>query len=234
MMSMDLQAIVEQYSFEFEGKKCVYIPYKDSKRHPSLIVAMSTHNFGDRYYFIRGLIESQKASLLFVTDPDNTYYFEDDKGKGYERLFSIFIEKYGAPHVTFFGSSMSGYAAIYYGFKLKANVIASNPQINFDISYEHAWNDLRITLDRVKPFWVDIDVLFQGACFDSVFYIVYGDFPMDIKNIDFFQKKIIGKGRIYYEKMEDKDHGFYLRDPNQVFKVHTLINFARNNIFLKK
>lgn len=233
-MSFDLQSVVEQYAFEFEGKQCVYIPYKDSKRHPSLIIAMSTHNFGDRYYFIRGLAENQKTSLLFVTDPKNTYYFEDDNGASYERLFSTFVKKYGAAHVTFFGSSMSGYAALYYGFKLKANVIASNPQVNFDVSYEHAWNDLRVTLDKVKSAWINLDELLYNAVFESVFYIIYGDFPMDIHNIEALQKKFIGKGRMYYEKMQDKEHGFYLKDPNQVFKLHTLINFSRNNLFLKK
>ncbi|MFC6167568.1 hypothetical protein [Acinetobacter terrestris] len=231
----ELNLIVQKHEALFENKKYIYIPYNiEENLNKSLIIAMSTHNFGERYFFLKSLVSEQKCSLLFIKDPLNTYYLEKDKGESYKKMLKPFIDKYGASHVTFFGSSMAGYAALNYGLFFDTNIIVSNPQINFELSYESAWKDLKVTLDRVRNEWVDIDLFIKNKEVNSAIYYACGDYPMDKLNLDFFKKIDFKKILFYLNKIEDDKHGFYFKNVENVFKIHNFLIISRNNLKISK
>jgi hypothetical protein len=229
---LSIDELLERYQFNFENKVALYIPYGVTPE-VGLVVAMSTHNFQNRYYFLKGLLSVQRCSLLFLTDPTNSYYLEDDQGAGYQRLLEPYVQRYGAASVTLFGSSMAGYGAIYHGTKLNTNVIASNPQINLEASYEYAWDDLKKTLTKAKD-PVKLNEFIPVALRDTIIYLAYGDHPMDKLKVKLLLDMPLSQGRIYLQKLKDPDHGFYFKDPRQVFTAHQLLCYARNNFQLKR
>jgi len=144
-----MNAIVNSHEKIFDNKRFVYIK-GCAEKNKSLIVSMSTHNGGERYFGFRALIDSQSADLLFVTDPNNSYYLEDDEGDGYKRLFLSIVSNYAPNRVSFFGSSMAGYAALYHSSFFGANAIVSNPQLNFAITLKNCWSDLKKTINKLS------------------------------------------------------------------------------------
>src|SRR5690606_19877344 len=234
-MSIDeeLDNFIQKNENFFEDKKYIYVPYEDKKNEGnSLIIAMSTHNFGERYFFLKTLIANQKCSLLFIKDPLNTYYLENDGGQSYKRLLEPFVKKYGENNISFFGSSMAGYAALHFGLYFNTNIIVSNPQIDFEISYKYAWDDLRKTLDRVKKNWVDIRTILDNKALDTIVYYDCGDYPMDIENLKYFKKLDAKRFSIYLNKLEDDKHGFYFKNSENIFRVHENLVLFRNFVKL--
>lgn len=223
---LDLENIVQQNEKEFEGKKYVYLK-KDQDISKSLLVLMSTHNFRERYFLFKNFIENQKCDLLFVKDPSNTYYLENDNGASYQTLLKQFTDIYGAKNVTFFGASMSGYAAIYHGLDLGTNAIVNNPQIVFKESYEQSWPNLRLTLDKVRG-WIDLDKKIKDKGeIESCFYMIFGEHRLDTVNRDRIKSVSVNTSRIMFEQVEDFAHGFYLDNTETVYKLQNILSELR-------
>lgn len=218
---MNIEALVTNFEKEFEGKKYLYLPDPSSK---SLIVAMSTHNFGDKYYMLRGLAEQKQCSLLFIKDPKNTYYLEKDSGASYQRLLKHFIEIYGSENITLFGSSMSGYGALYHSLSLGLNAIVSNPQTNFKASFDHAWPDLKKTLLAVRESFINLDEkIVSMDKVDCQWFYAFGNNSLDLKNLTKVRSLNKEGLRICYENIKDNDHGFYFKNKENVYKLHFVL-----------
>lgn len=217
--SMDLNQILNDFENDFEGKKHLYIPHENSD---SLIVCMSTHNFRDRYFYLKSMLIDKKCNLLFITDINNSYYLDDDLGEGYNRLLYRYISKFNPENITLFGSSMSGYGALYHSIKLKTNALVCNPQIAYKETFDNAWGDLRNTLKKVNGFQ-DIDNLIMNQELDSVWHISHGDYLMDVVNINKLKSSSPKKSRIFYQKLIDSEHGFYFKNTNDVYSIHRLL-----------
>lgn len=217
--------ILQRYEYKFEGKSALFIPHTAGEE-AGLIISMSTHNFGERYFFLRGLLKEQKANLLFVKDPLNTYYLEADQGNSYNRLFSKYLSKFSPHSICFFGSSMSGYGALLHGLRLGANIIASNPQIDLEISKKHAWPDLLKTLSKqINP--IKLQTFEPYTSSHSAIYLAYGDNALDLENVQLLLDRPRKHGRLFLHKMQDPDHGFYFKNQTTVYNTHNLLTLAR-------
>lgn len=223
---LDLENIVQQNEKEFEGKKYVYLK-KDQDISKSLLVLMSTHNFRERYFLFKNFIENQKCDLLFIKDPLNTYYLEDDTGESYNKLLKSFTDIYGVENVTLFGASMSGYGAIYHSLDLGTNAIVNNPQIVFEESYEQSWPNLRLTLEKVEG-WVNLDKkLKEKTEIDSCFYMIFGEHRLDAINRDKIKEVSANTSKIIFEQVEDFAHGFYLDNTETIYKLQNILSELR-------
>lgn len=145
--NVSLQEFVSVNEREFEGKKYLYVPKAGSD---SLIVSMSTHNYGERYYCLRHLLELCPCSLLFIKDPTNTYYLDKDGGELNSILLNSILKHYSPEKVSFFGSSMSGYSALRNSVLFNCNAIVCNPQVSYKDSYQYAWTELRKNFGKGK------------------------------------------------------------------------------------
>lgn len=218
---MDLDYLVKRHEREFENKKYVYIANEVNR---TLIVAMSTHNFGENYYMLRGLCESCECSLLFITDPINSYYLEEDQGASYQRLLQKFVKKYGCENITLFGSSMSGYGALFHSLELNTNAIVSNPQIDFKSSFDNAWSDLQNTLRKVEKNWVNInDKITSMQNVNVQWFCAYGDNQLDAPNIKKLREVVKPNLRVTFQNIKDDTHGFYFKNKDNVFLLHRLM-----------
>lgn len=215
----------------FENKKYVYI---EREKGEGLIVSMSTHNFGERYYMFHTLIEKCNCSLLFIKDPSNSYYLEHDQGASYQRLLRGFVNKYGCENITLFGSSMSGYGALFHSLELNVNAIVNNPQVDFYSSFHNAWPDLRKTLKKIESRWININdrmQFFNDA--ESNWFYAYGNARIDLDNVKEIRGILNSRVRFIFQNVRDNEHGFYFKNGRNVFLIHRLLSEMRQiRIFL--
>lgn len=219
---LNLKEFVASKEKVFEGKKYLYVPKPGSD---SIIISMSTHNYGERYYCLRSLLELCPCSLLFLKDPNNTYYLDKDGGKTNSRLLKTILKNYSPSKVTFFGSSMSGYAALRNSILFNCNAIVCNPQICYREAYQSAWGELRETLIRANynNQFQDIPELFKNKKSDSLWCICHGDSPMDQLNVLQLKMMKDEESRVLYFHYPDLNHGFYFGNLLSVIDLHFLL-----------
>ncbi len=173
---MNYEELVEKYEKDENGRKYVYI----NNNHPKILVSLSAFNNGDKYQSLVSLFRSTlDADYLFLTDPLNSYYLENDLGSN----FLIFLEKilasYRRENIIFFGSSMAGYAAIRFAITFGAKALVCNPQVNFDITMEYAWPALVNGISKIDQ-TENIDNILPSLT--SYIYYAFGNNILDIKN----------------------------------------------------
>lgn len=209
--------------FSYLGKKYYSLPSnKCVEESKSLIIVMSTHNQKDRYFLFNKLLECTERSsdVIFVTDPNNSYYLDSDNGKEYFSFFEYLIKDYDPINVSLFGTSMSGYAALLFSRMIGCNAIVNNPQVNLNESYAFAWPALKNTLSNVCSLDISISDYEKkpGSCF-----VVYGEHAMDEMN-----KKLLDASSNLFDTyisrgILDKSHGFYFEIVEDIFEINSLI-----------
>ncbi|MGS0639518.1 hypothetical protein, partial [Citrobacter sp. VF227] len=148
-VSTDITSLVKRFQYERYGKKYVYLPEEPDKKNERLLVILSAHNQGEKYMALRAFTEDQRCDLLFMHNPENTWYLDHDTGASYRAVLEEVIKDYNVQNVYFFGSSMSGYASVLFSLMFNANAVTVNPQINLSISKDYAWDELRRHIDAI-------------------------------------------------------------------------------------
>lgn len=216
----------------YRGRKYAFLPrtLPDGEIDCSagVIVVMATHNNGDRYFAYDALKKFDRCSLLFVTDPINSYYHSECEGCTYEDFFRFLLRDFDPASVTFFGSSMAGYGALYHAVVMNANAIISNPQINFDLTEKHCWPALRNTIYRM-PRRLNLDEWLPSNYRDSAIYLIHGQNEMDLANVDCLLKIPLKNRIIGISSVPDAAHGFYINDFSKIFDLHEHLRWLREN-----
>jgi len=203
------------------NKKYYFLP-SNTVDKKSLLIVMSTHNQKDRYFFFKKIKELnyRSADVIFVTDPNNSYYLEKDMGETYLNFFEFILNGYENSSVSFFGSSMSGFAALFYSIRLGCSAIVNNPQVDLRESLDHAWPDLKHTLSNVCS--LDLNIISHEQILGSCF-VVSGKHPMDSMN----RKKLDVSSSLFNtyisKTVNDVSHGFYFNNCEDIFIIHQLI-----------
>ncbi|MFT6895871.1 MAG: hypothetical protein ACJA13_000268 [Paraglaciecola sp.] len=216
------------------NKKYYYLPSNNNESN-GLIILMSTHNQKDKYFLFKKMKEFQNrtSDVIFVTDPNNSYYLENDGGESYFHFFKFIIKKYINTEISFFGTSMSGYGALFFSGKLGCNSIVNNPQLDLKKSYEYAWPNLKETLSRINNLELNIPLILKDCSDIQSCFVVSGEHPMDKMN-----RKILDEMSSFFrmylsQNINDKSHGFYLSDIVDIFRIHNAI-LSLNEINLIK
>ena len=202
----------------FLGKKLVHHKIGSDK----LLIVLNTHNQGEKYFGFSTLVENAKSDILFLTDPNNSYYLDNDLGSKYIKIISHFVDQYDTSKCCIFGTSMAGYAALYIGSELNLNIIASNPQVNIDLTVEKSWDDLRNSISKINNYH-NLDYLFRDKFNGRNVYLIYGEHRLDIANAELLLSLPIYNSLIIRKKINDKSHGFFIKDLNLLFDIQDLL-----------
>lgn len=232
--TIDLASIVEHNEQSILGKTILFVPLHSGKNSEKLLIVMSAHNQGKKYMALRSFLENQICDLLFITDPKNSWYLDNDNGETYLKALSFFTEAY-APHAIFlFGSSMSGYGAIFHAFKLNANAIASNPQINLDITKDYAWPELIDHINEIDGHHTNLDEIANTAWNDSAIYIIHGHDDIDIINVELLARTTPPNKKIIIQTLDIDSHTtIFGKEVNYIYKVMDLLFKFRTELDLK-
>src|SRR3989338_1306191 len=102
-MNVNLEEIVSIHEVVDFEKKYLFIPFSESDE---LIVLLSAHNQKEKYFLLRTFMANQKTNLLFMTDPKNTWYLDDDGGATYDNILKKIFSNFSKNKTYIFGSSM--------------------------------------------------------------------------------------------------------------------------------
>lgn len=206
-----------------KNKKYVYEKYG----HDRLLIILNTHNQGDRYFGYTSLTSAPKSDLLFITDPNNGYYLDDDQGHTYAELLANISSSYNINNVCIFGTSMAGYAALLFGSRLGFHIIASNPQLDFDITYKLSWENLRESLDKITN-KIDIKDEIRNKYNGGNIFFIYGEHRLDLANAEIFKSIDLSERLVMMKKVKSLEHGFFIKDLNNLFYIQEqLISFKQ-------
>lgn len=222
---MEFQEIINNLKKTFQNIEYLYLTRKTNKK--SLIVVLSTHN-QKHFMLARSLYNNQQHDLLFLTDPNNTYYFGNDNGKTYEQLLSKILKNYDNKNVYFVGTSMSGYASIRFALMYNANCFCCNPQVDLILSKNYTWKQLTDEINSIH-FDTSLSSIIRNRSIDSVIYIMSGHHKLDAINrnvlldLNFINIKIIS------HVINSKSHEFFIgRNIDYLYKIIEIISLYRN------
>lgn len=204
---------------ELNGKKYFL---KDNNSE-NLLIVLNTHNQKNRYFGFKTLVSGiDDIDILFITDPNNKYYLDSNRGESYRNLLSEVICKYKVENVSIFGTSMAGFAALYFGLYFNINIISVNPQIDLKASTDLAWPDLKKSLMNLES-EVDIYNYFRKNYREQSIYIVFGRHRLDERaKSDFL--KIANEFEVNYviNFVDSIEHKFFISDLLYLRDIHFL------------
>lgn len=217
------------------GKKVLFIPYSSDVEPKKLLIVMSAHNQGEKYMALRSFIDSQICDLLFISDPRNSWYLDHDYGETYQNVLKHFSVSYESENIFLFGSSMSGYGAILHALKLNANAIASNPQVNLDISKDYAWEELKQHLNDLGGRHINIDEVINKLWNDSAVYLIHGHDEIDVVNVGLISQSTPPNKKLIIQTLDLDTHVmFFGKDVSYVYSAMDLLSNFRSRLDLKK
>lgn len=203
---------------EYKNKKYVHI--ENGSDH--LVIILNTHNQGDRYFGYKTISESnKKVDLLFIVDPYNKYYLDDNEGETYKELIEYIAKNYLKDNISIFGTSMAGYAALYFGITLKLNIIAINPQINLDSAKKLAWPQLKETLTNLTCS-CDLEKLIVQQYSGQSIFLTFGQHRLDKQAYSEFMNLCIKDMIVNIRLIDSLEHKFFLSDLTYVEQIHFL------------
>ncbi|WP_284336507.1 hypothetical protein [Comamonas sp. NoAH] len=219
---LDIKKIVDENEITFHKKKILYV--KSSFNNEQLLVVMSTHNQGANYLALRTFLENQFCDILFISDPGNSWYLDDDYGETYYKLIKKYSDNYNPESVFLFGSSMSGYGALLHGLRLNANVIAINPQVNLDLTAKYSWPELTDHINKIRGKHINIDEHAFNLWRESVVMILHGHYEMDVLNVDLLSTSAPAKKKLILQTLDVDSHAYpFGRDIEYIKKLISLI-----------
>lgn len=202
----------------FRGKKYVHI----HNGHKDLLIVLNTHNQGDRYFGYKTICESaNNVDVLFIVDPNNKYYLDDNNGQDYKDLIGSILGGYEPSRVSIFGTSMAGYAALFLGLEFSLDIISINPQINLDSAQELAWPKLKETLSNLDS-KINIEALFKEKYAGQVLFFVFGQHRLDRQAYREFLSLDLEDVGYYVKRVNSLEHKFFLSDLSYLENIHFL------------
>jgi len=156
------------------------------------------------YLFISDNNGEHKGGLYYLGNNEN-YYIE----KQTMALIDHVCNQQNIKTMYTIGSSMGGYAAIYYGLKLKLDgVIAVVPQVNKEIIEQLGWQKWKKVLKEVGSL---PDLCQLIACTDTSdlpdLFIQYGTYPADLAAGEALKEVLVGKNGLFvFDCFDKSDH----------------------------
>lgn len=174
-------------------------------------------------------------NLLYLADENYTYYLgnpEKPMFHTYEKIIRYFQTKVSAlnAQTICIGSSMGGYAAIMYAYRMELNgAITGVPNINKKSALMHDYGNWYACMEKTGSLWIDLDILLRKSQKLPNLYIEYGTYIADtygIKDLkEIYESKLsllcLQKGTINAHK--------YFMSP---MTINAFINLFFDNDFL--
>ena len=221
---MDLKSIVLSHEKYFDDKKYLFVPFEGSDR---VLILLSAHNQGGKYFLLRSFLERQKYNLLFITDPDNSWYLDSDFGAKYIDLLSGVLSGFDKGKCYIFGSSMAGYAAIHFALQLNIHALVCNPQVNLNLTLDYGWYELNKNIAKLvsKKKNLALEKLLNETLYDKVMCVIHGHAPIDVANVELILGSAAPVRKLLVYTLDTDDHKMpFGRDVDKIYKALSLMD----------
>jgi hypothetical protein len=219
MSSFNFTEIYAEFGKEFFDLKTIF--FKSKTNTNKLIVifsAMNTVVEFDRIGTFYNNPSMEEYNILFLQDKEYTYFLgtsEKPLYHSYRKIIEYFMNKILATKETTltFGSSMGGYAAIYYAFKMNlSGAITGVPQVNKKYAKMHSYQNWIKSINKTGELWEELDeILYNVELELPKLYIEYGKYPADEFAAESLSKVYSDReGMIIKNKGNIKDHKYFV------------------------
>lgn len=172
--------VLDNFEVELFGKKHLFFAASSPKKLVVVFNGATRNRYSMWSYFYNEKHNWNDTSYLFLKegdDPDYFWWYLKDE-EAYGNIIEHYISSQGLnpKDVVTMGSSMGGYASMYFGLKLKVQgCIGFRPQIDYLSASQF------FTIGRLKDLWVDLDCLIDQCSEDQLpmMYLNYSDFAHD-------------------------------------------------------
>jgi hypothetical protein len=214
------------------GQEVIYIPAKAESN--GLLVFFSAMNLRRKYDRINWFKTEESRggfSFLFLNNLGYDYYLGNDI-KPYFHTFEKIIRRFAkyelnSNNIYTIGSSMGGYAAIYYAFKMKLKgAIVGVPQVNKRFALMHTHKNWIKAINSTGSQWVDLDILLNQPHLDlPKLYLEYGNYPADkyaaLSLVEIYQNR---SGLLITRKAAGNEHTYFMSPEIITSTVNFFIN----------
>ena len=207
------------------GRSYIYIKRSDSNNR--LIIILNAYKQENRFMALKSFIEHSDDDLLFLNNPENSWYL--DKEESYSKILPTYLNLYASEQIFFYGSSMGGYGAILFALMFNANAIVINPQINLDLTYDRAWEELQNDISKISSPKIKLEKYCVSNWKDSVIYIMHGHDDIDTANTDIFFKAKPPSKKVITHTIDCDEHINYLfKDVTKFNEILNIVAQFRN------
>lgn len=175
--------VVNKYQKNVLGQEIIFLPSKKSNNLLVLFSAMNEKNRFDRLsWFWDEKEEFEKYNILYIADREYTYYLGTEEKPlfhTYEKIIKHYqnISQTTNNKTITVGSSMGGYGAILFAFKMGLKgAITGVPNINKRCALMHDFNNWYQSMNKTGSLWIDLDILLRRSNPLPNLYIEYGNF----------------------------------------------------------
>jgi pimeloyl-ACP methyl ester carboxylesterase len=188
-MKWDREYVRNKYGVSYLGQEGIFFPAENCKRLLIFFSSMGEDRY-DRYSWFWDDDENWKeTSYLFIKDDSFKYFLGDDE-KPLRHTFRKMIQQkidflnLDISQVYSVGSSMGGYAAIYYASFLGfGGAITLNPQVDYKSSRLHEYDNWERQIRSIGTQWYDLGDFLVKRHIPNI-YIEYGNYPADLRAVN--------------------------------------------------
>jgi len=220
LKEFDPNFILGKYGANVLGEDIVFFPSLNCKRLVVCFSAMDIKNKFNRLSWFWDPLESWKegTSFLYLCDPEYKYYIGDDsspKFHKFEKIVKHYANKCGVDlgEIYTVGSSMGGYAAILFAFRLQlGGAVVGVPQVSKNYARMHNFSNWIKSMNNTENQWIDLGEFLYRTDFNLPnLYLEYGNYPADRfaaeKLIDIYRDR---GGTCIVRKYNGTEHEYFM------------------------
>lgn len=202
------------------------------------IISFSSMNIGqfERWTWFWKKRLSVPCVYIFLKDDEQHYYLgtqSDDLVGVRERIISKILEKHSVPRYAAItiGSSMGGYASIYFAHQLNLKcAISINPQVDLESAGFHKYSLWQRKMKEVGGKWKDLDKFISDKTSRPLIYLVSGEYEPDKLATEKIASAFQRQGHIVIrERYEGEEHGWVGMNSERLYSiVNKLLREPRN------
>lgn len=234
--SLDYNLIYKQNGKEFFGLKTMFFKKENANKLIVVFSAMNQMSEFDRVktFYNNKLFDSY--NIVFLQDKQYSYYLGNDNKPlfhSYRKIIEYYMgeSNVGVDQTISFGSSMGGYAAILFAFKMGLKgAITGVPQVNKKFARMHSLANWTKSINSTGSLWEELDeLLYQTAMPLPSIYLEYGPYAADEFSADAISSVYSYRnGFIMKNKGICPDHKFFVHQ-DIIFPIaEVLINSPKS------
>lgn len=230
-MKVSVDEILNKYKQSLFGKEVVYF----RANNPKYLIICFTAMHHDRFDRVSWFYENgvwEDTCYLFLQDNSFHYYLGSDTENDfslYRRIIEHFFkqDKFLKRNTITLGSSMGGYAALYYAIEFAfGGAISAVPQLDRESANLHKFQNWVKFIFECGTQWKDmLDIIKEKEKLPLI-YLEYGNYEADKQTAHKFLNELKEKSSFYISrKIDENEHAMLFERENIILIIDLFKNF---------
>lgn len=180
------KADISKYEVHRNGVEALVMRGNNPKRAVISFSSMNPGKYERWSWFYERHARGCDDLYIIFKDDSQRYYLGDNSTPMYLRHIKFINEQLelcglSARNCYITGSSMGGYAAVYFGFSIgAAGIVSINPQVDYASTRRHSLQNWERKSRETQDSWVDLNDFVYRFTHKPKIHIEHGDYPADV------------------------------------------------------